>query len=102
MPSAAALGPLRPKLVVGNGTESATVFDLSLPAAVPCTSTASTSIGSTCAVATSANAITPGFIQSGKRTVVQLSQIRIYDGGADGNISTRGNSVFETEGVFVP
>ena len=44
----------------------------------------------------------PGTIIESKRTIVQLAQIRVYDGGSDGLAATPGNSLFEVQGLFVP
>jgi hypothetical protein len=33
---------------------------------------------------------------------VQLAQIRVYDGGADGLAATSGNTLFEVQGLFIP
>jgi hypothetical protein len=37
-----------------------------------------------------------------KRTILQLAQVKVYDGGADGLAATPGNSLFMVQGVFVP
>ena len=61
------------------------------------------SVGSTCAVSTSANAVTPGLVQAGKRAVWEMSQIQVLDGGPDGDVDTpSGNTVFARQGVFIP
>ena len=71
---------------------------------VPCASTTSTTIGGTCSVNTSANAVQPGAIPDGgvSRAVVELAQIQVKDGGADGQAATSDNTPFAVEGVFVP
>jgi Tol biopolymer transport system component len=85
------------------GPGPGTVADTSFPIAVPCAVTADATIGSSCAVSTSANAVMPGSIQSGKRSIWELGQVFVYDGGADGLGSTTGdNTLFETQGVFIP
>ena len=43
-----------------------------------------------------------GTILEGKRTVWQLGQVRLNDGGADGVASTTPNSPFMVQGVMVP
>jgi len=85
-------------------TEAATVTDLPLPVNVSCASTTSTTIGGTCSVDTSANAVQPGAIPDGgvSRAVVELAQIQVKDGGADGQAATADNTLFAVEGVFVP
>ena len=37
-----------------------------------------------------------------KRTIWQLGDVRIYDGGPDGQASTQDNTLFLRQGVFVP
>ena len=69
---------------------------------MPCTATGDTTIGSTCAVATTADAVTPGVIKEGMRAIWQLGQVQVLDGGADGVASTTPNTVFARQGVFVP
>ena len=59
-------------------------------------------IGSTCSITTSFDAVTPGAVPEGKRAVWQLGQVRVNDGGADGVVSTTPNTLFATQGVFVP
>jgi hypothetical protein len=84
------------------GGVPATVTDTSFPTTLTCSATASTTIGSTCAVSTSANALLPGMVISGSRAVWQLGQVQVYDAGADGVVSTAGNGLFATQGVLVP
>jgi hypothetical protein len=72
------------------------VQDTSFPVTVPCSA-------GTCAVATSANAVTPGAVLESQRAIWQLGQVKVYDGGTDGLASTAGdNKLFMDEGVFVP
>jgi hypothetical protein len=84
--------------------EAATVTDLPLAVNVSCASTTSTTIGGTCSVDTSANAVQPGAIPDGgvSRAVVELAQIKVADGGQDGQAATADNTPFAIEGVFVP
>jgi hypothetical protein len=45
----------------------------------------------------------PGAVVDGKRAIWQLDQVRVLDGGADGDADTTGdNRLFATQGVFVP
>jgi hypothetical protein len=45
----------------------------------------------------------PGAFRDGKRAVVGLGQIRVDDGGQDGQAETDdGNRRFAVQGVFVP
>ena len=44
----------------------------------------------------------PGTIVEGKRAIWQIGQVRVNDGGADGEASSDDNTPFLTQGVFVP
>ena len=82
--------------------DTGTVQDAPFPVTVPCTSTASTTIGSTCSLTTTADAVVPGTVREIKRTMWQLDKISVMDGGPDGVIATDDNSLFATQGLFVP
>jgi hypothetical protein len=69
---------------------------------VPCVATASGTIGGTCSGTTTADAIAPGTVRENRRAIWQLGQIRVFDGGADGVVSTQDNTLFAVQGVFVP
>ncbi len=79
-----------------------TSTDRNFDATVPCASTASTTIGSTCSISTTAGALVPGAVPAGKRSLWQLGQIQVFDGGSDGLAGTAPNSLFEIQGLFVP
>jgi hypothetical protein len=76
--------------------------DISFPITVPCSATASSTVGATCALTTSFDSIVPGAAQEGVRAVWQLGGIQVFDGGSDGVVSTAPNALFERAGVFVP
>ena len=59
-----------------------------VPVAVPCTATANTGIGSSCSALTSAEAVVPGAVKESARTVWQLAQVEVNDGGADDQAAT--------------
>jgi hypothetical protein len=84
------------------GNEPATAFDVPLFFAVPCTGTPDTTSGSSCAVNTTADAVIPGIVPEGKRSVWELGQVQVYDGGADGVAATPDNTLYLTQGVFAP
>jgi Tol biopolymer transport system component len=70
---------------------------------LPCTPTADSTIGSDCAIATSADTLYPGAIVEGKRAIWQMGQGRLDDAGPDGDpTTTADNTVFAVQGVFVP
>ena len=69
---------------------------------VPCAATPDTTIGATCSVTTSADAVNPGIIKESLRSVWQLGQVQVFDGGPDGVASTTPNTLFAVQGIFVP
>jgi hypothetical protein len=81
-------------------SEPATM-DAFIPATVPCATTAG-SIGSTCAVATTIDAVVPGAVPEGKRSVWELGAIEVTDGGPDGLAGTAPNTRFAIQGLFLP
>jgi hypothetical protein len=84
-------------------TELATVQDVPLSYVVPCTTTPSSStVGSTCSVNTTADAVVPSTVKELRRSIWQLDKVNVYDGGADGQANTDPNTLFLTQGVFVP
>jgi hypothetical protein len=88
----------------GGGTNAATVQDFPIAGSVqvPCTSTGSTAIGSSCTLSTTLDAVSPGAVLDGRRAVWQLGQVEVLDGGSDGEASTTPNTRFLVQGVFVP
>jgi hypothetical protein len=85
----------------GGGTDPGTALDSGFAVTVPCTATAGIA-GASCAVSTTANAVAPGVVIDGKRAIWDVGAIRVDDGGPDGIAGTAGNSLFATQGVFVP
>ncbi len=82
--------------------EAATVIDIPFPVDAPCAATPDT-IGGTCGITTSANGVTPGAVKDNQRGVVEIGQLQIFDGGADGSASTPAdNTLFGVQGVFIP
>jgi hypothetical protein len=80
-----------------------TVSDFDFGFAVPCVATADSATGGACSVTTTADAVLPGSVPEGSRAIWELGEVRMEDGGADGQGSTRtDNTVFLTQGVFVP
>jgi hypothetical protein len=89
-------------IAAGGGTDPATVVDIPFPVNATCAATASTSIGGLCTANTSANATVPGAVKDGKRAIVEIGQITITDGGPDGLVGTSPNTLFATQGIFIP
>src|SRR4029077_7706140 len=81
--------------------ETGTVQDSNFPVTVPCAATAGSG-GSTCSIVTTANSLVPGLLAAGRRTIWELGQVKVYDGGPDGIASTQPNTLFAVEGLFVP
>ena len=80
-----------------------TVQDFTFGVQASCSATPTTTTGAACSVYTSANAVLPGSVRDGRRSIWQLSEVRVLDGGADGDAGTAGdNRPFATQGVFVP
>jgi hypothetical protein len=82
--------------------EAATVVDIPFPVTGTCVNTTSTSVGGTCTTATTANTVVPGSVKDTQRGVVEISQLQIFDGGADGLVSTADNTLFGVQGIFIP
>ena len=59
-------------------------------------------MGSTCSIDTTADAVLPGVVKEIRRSIWQLGQVQVFDGGADGVVSTNPNTLFAVQGVFVP
>jgi hypothetical protein len=83
-------------------TEAATVVDIPFPVGATCAISGATNVGSTCTANTSANAVVPGSVKDTQRAVVEVGQLQISDGGADGVTSTADNTLFEVQGIFIP
>jgi Tol biopolymer transport system component len=81
-----------------------TMVDIPFAVDVSCSNTPSlTQEGGDCSIGTTANAITPGMVPDNKRSIWQLDKVDVYDTGADGSAATTGdNTLFLTQGVFVP
>ena len=79
--------------------------DVTIAFNVPCVTTPATTVGSTCSTTTSFDAAlgaTSGIVE-GKRSIWDLDDIRVYDGGADGAASTTAdNTLFVTDGLLFP
>jgi hypothetical protein len=66
-----------------------------------CQTTTETNIGSTCSATTTADAVMPGVVREGKRSVWGLGQVKVFDGGADAD-TTGDNTLFLTQGLLAP
>lgn len=82
-------------------TESAT-GDTTFAFTIPCATTTSTTVGSTCSVVTTANAVAPGAVVAGARAIWEIQNVQVFDGGADGVASTTPNTLFADQAIFEP
>jgi hypothetical protein len=74
------------------GGVSATVQDTTLSAPAQCAQTADPEIGGWCSLVTSADALAPGTVSEGKRTVWELDSVKVHHDGTP----------FATQGLFIP
>jgi Tol biopolymer transport system component len=81
-----------------------TSMDFPFGFTVPCSPTPGSSLdASSCVSFTSANAVVPLAVKDTNRAVWGLDKLRVYDGGPDEDGDTEAdNSLFMTQGVFVP
>jgi uncharacterized repeat protein (TIGR01451 family) len=77
----------------GPGDNQGTVEEFDFAANVPCAATADTSVGSSCSLSTTFDALMPGTVVAGNRAIWELGQVRLLDASGD---------VFADQGVFVP
>ena len=83
--------------------DAGTVVDSPLSFTLTCAATSDTTIGSTCSIATTADALVPGMVTEGKRAIWQVGQVQVTDGGEDGITATAAdNTLFAKQGLFVP
>ncbi len=82
--------------------EAATVVDIPFPVNGQCANTVATTAGGTCTVNTTANTVVVGSVKDNQRGVIEVGQLQINDGGADGQIATADNTLFEVQGIFIP
>ena len=82
--------------------EPATAQDLNLPVTLPCAVTLDLATGSLCSVSTTLDAVMPGAVAERARSVWQLDQVAVRDGGPDGLADTADNAVFARQGLFIP
>jgi hypothetical protein len=82
--------------------ESATVGDFTFSFPLACATTPDPASGAICTASTTADALIPGVAVERKRAIWALSAVDVFDGGADGDVDTPGNTLFARQGVFVP
>jgi Tol biopolymer transport system component len=85
------------------GPGAATTTSIPLELTVGCTPVADPLEGSSCTASTTADALAPGTVKEGRRSIWGLGGVEVYDGGADGDAQTpAGDTLFATQGIFVP
>jgi hypothetical protein len=80
----------------------ATVSDTTFSFVTNCFPNTDATVGSTCSTNTTADAITPGIIKEFKRAVWELGQVKVFDGGSDGDADDANNTLFEVQGLLAP
>ena len=87
----------------GYGGDTGTAVDLDLGVVFFCVATSDSNVGGSCTGTSTYDALYPGIVKEDARAVWELNKVELYDGGSDGLISTSaGNTLFATQGVFVP
>jgi len=81
---------------------SGTVQDIPYKFTVPCVATGSTSIGSTCSVNTTADALAPNTVQENRRAIWEIGDTFVKDAGPNNIAGDGDDSNFLHSGVFVP
>jgi hypothetical protein len=91
--------------------DAATVEDFDLDVPVQCAATGSTSLGGTCDLATTLNAVIPGAVLDTKRAIVELGRAEArdpgpngtgYGAGCPGSCGDGDEGTFMRQGIFVP
>jgi hypothetical protein len=85
-----------------NLNEPATVQDIPFPVNLKCENTVDTTVGGSCTIPPPTVVCPECGLREGVRTVVEITQLQIYDGGADGQVSTNDSTLFMNQGVFIP
>jgi hypothetical protein len=86
----------------GGGSDPATVVEIPFPIVLQCVSTADTSTGSVCNSNTYCPLPQGCGPRDGDRTVVEIGQFRVFDGGPDGWVGSEDNTLFMSQGLFIP
>jgi hypothetical protein len=86
----------------GPGAATTVAFPFSFQ--IPCTPDPAVNVGSDCSIATTADTLMPGAVKETRRTIWHsVGPVKVDDGGSDGDGSTTAdNTLFATQGVFVP
>jgi hypothetical protein len=79
-----------------------TMQDLDFMTPVTCTATADPTIGSTCSVSTTANAVVPNSVLENKNGVIQTFRLRIADAGNNGVPGDTDDRDAFMQGIYIP
>jgi hypothetical protein len=91
------------RLTDKEGAVSSTTEGFPLSWSVPCSTTPDPQLASACALDTTLDAIVPGSTAEGTGAIWGLDKLKVFDGGPDGDADSEAdNSLFATQGVFVP
>jgi PKD repeat protein len=82
--------------------EPATTQDITVPVTVPCAVTIDLATGAVCSISTTLDSVMPGIVRERARSIWQLGQVEVLDGGPDRDADTPDNEVFARQGIFVP
>ena len=82
--------------------EPGTMQTIDYSAPIDCASTASTTVGSTCTLNSTANALVPGTVLESKRAIWQFGQIIVKDAGPNGIPGDGDDGTYLRQGIFVP
>ena len=82
--------------------EPGTMQSIDYSAPIDCASTASTTVGSTCTLNSTANALVPGTVLESKRAIWQFGQIIVKDAGPNGIPGDGDDGTYLRQGIFVP
>lgn len=82
--------------------EPGTAQDAQHRLGVSCTATPDPTVGSTCAVSTTSDGLTPGTIRERKAMVIQHFRLRLDDSGANGVPADADDRNFAQQGIYVP
>jgi len=82
----------------------ATVSDQQFAVPVDCqpSNPAKPYTASDCGFNTTANALKPGLVKSGKAAVIEIGEVQFLDGGVDGVPGNEDDRVFAVQGIFAP
>jgi hypothetical protein len=82
-------------------TAPATVSDLDIGFTAVCAPVGGPQ-GSSCNVTTTLDTLSGGTVRENRRSVWELKQFKVFDGGPDGDVDTANNTLFMVQGTFAP